>query len=124
MIDSTAIRATRAASGAGEKRRPQEPVDHALDRSRGGLTTKIHMLCDANGIPLSFVLTPGQASDISDACSLLDKARIPGGLVSLANVAAGRSRTKDMMPNTCVSTAIATGSGLSLRGVTRSANRS
>ncbi|QEU26581.1 MULTISPECIES: IS5 family transposase [Pseudomonas] len=79
MIDSTAIRATRAASGAGKKGGPEEPVDHALGRSRGGLTTKIHMLCDASGVPLSFVLSPGQASDISHACPLLEKVRIPGG---------------------------------------------
>ena len=50
MIDSTAVRAARASSGA-RKRGPEEPLDHALDRSRGGLTTKIHMLCDSNGIP-------------------------------------------------------------------------
>lgn len=43
MIDSTALRATRDSSGAG-KRRPEEPVDHALGRSRGGLTTKIHLI--------------------------------------------------------------------------------
>ncbi|RMV03492.1 hypothetical protein ALP20_04376, partial [Pseudomonas coronafaciens pv. coronafaciens] len=38
MIDSTAVRATRASSDAG-KRGPEEPLDHALGRSRGGLTT-------------------------------------------------------------------------------------
>lgn len=37
MIDSTAVRATRASSGA-VKRRLDEPADHALSRSRGGLT--------------------------------------------------------------------------------------
>ena len=37
------------------------------------------MLCDASGVPLSFVLSPGQASDISHACPLLEKVRIPGG---------------------------------------------
>jgi hypothetical protein len=31
-----------------------------LGRSRGGLTTKIHLICDANGIPLRFMLSPGQ----------------------------------------------------------------
>ena len=61
MIYSTAVRATRASSGAGKKG-PDEPVDHALGRSRGGLTTKIHMLCDANGVPLRFLLSGGQAS--------------------------------------------------------------
>ncbi|MEE4692106.1 IS5 family transposase [Pseudomonas alliivorans] len=76
MIDSTAVRATRASSGAG-KRGPEEPQDHALGRSRGGLTTKIHMLCDANGVPLNFLLSGGQASDISYAQPLLDNAYIP-----------------------------------------------
>jgi len=46
MIDSSAVRATRASSGAG-KRGPEEPPDHALGRSRGGLTTKIHLICSA-----------------------------------------------------------------------------
>ena len=34
-------------------------------RSRGGLTTKVHMLCDANDIPLKFLLSGGQAGDIA-----------------------------------------------------------
>ncbi|WP_371920337.1 IS5 family transposase [Pseudomonas sp. URIL14HWK12:I3] len=76
MIDSTAVRATRAASGAGKKG-GEEPQDHALGRSRGGLTTKIHMLCDANGIPLRFLLSGGNASDINYAQPLLDGAHVP-----------------------------------------------
>lgn len=39
---------------------PQEPADHALGRSRGGFSTKIHLLCDAHGHPLHFHLTAGQ----------------------------------------------------------------
>ena len=77
MIDSTAVRATRASSGAGKKGGPEEPVDHALGRSRGGLTTKIHLICDANGIALRFMLSPGQASDIAHAQLLLEQVRIP-----------------------------------------------
>ncbi len=53
-----------------EKRGPDEPADHALGRSRGGLTTKIHML-------LRFLLSGGQASDISYAQPLLDEVSIP-----------------------------------------------
>ena len=34
-----------------------------MGRSRGGLTTKVHALVDANGLPLELVLTPGQAGD-------------------------------------------------------------
>jgi len=77
-IDSTAMRAIRASSSAGKKGGPEEPVDHALGRSRGDLTTKIHMVCDANGVPLRFLLSPGQASDISKVQALLDQVRIPG----------------------------------------------
>ncbi len=36
------------------------------------------MVCDANGVPLRFLLSPGQASDISYAQALLDQIRIPG----------------------------------------------
>lgn len=78
MIDSAALRPTRASSGAGKKRESKELLKHALGHSRGGLTTKIHMLCDANGVPLCFSLSPGQASDISNAQALRDQVRIPG----------------------------------------------
>ncbi len=46
-----------------EKSDPEEPQDHALGRSRGGLTCKIHLLCDAQGHPLHFQLTAGQAHE-------------------------------------------------------------
>jgi transposase len=60
-----------------EKRGPEEPQDHAFGRGWGGLTTKIHMLRDANGVPLHFLLSGGQASDIAYAQPLLDEAYIP-----------------------------------------------
>ena len=34
-----------------------------MGRSRGGLTTKIHALVDANGLPVALKLTEGQAHD-------------------------------------------------------------
>jgi hypothetical protein len=40
--------------------RRDEPDDHALGRSRGGLTTKVHLACDSQGRPLAFLLSPGQ----------------------------------------------------------------
>ena len=46
-----------------EKGDDAEPPDHALGRSRGGFTTKIHLLVDANGHPLGFHLTGGQVHD-------------------------------------------------------------
>ena len=46
-----------------KKRDPEEPADHALGRSRGGFSTKIHILCDGKGYPLHFHLTPGQVHE-------------------------------------------------------------
>lgn len=40
-----------------------EPLDHAVGRSRGGLSTKIHQLVDGQGRPLVIALTAGQAGD-------------------------------------------------------------
>nr|WP_200933223.1 MULTISPECIES: IS5 family transposase [unclassified Sphingomonas] len=67
MIDSTIVRAhQQAATGKGG------PRNQALGRSRGGLTTKIHMLADALGRPLRFRITAGQAHDITAAPALLE----------------------------------------------------
>ncbi len=44
--------------------------DRCLGRSRGGLTTKIHALVDAQGRPIQLKLTAGQASDIASAAEL------------------------------------------------------
>jgi transposase len=43
-----------------------------MGRSRGGLTTKIHALVDANGLPIALKLTEGQANDGRSACDMLD----------------------------------------------------
>ena len=40
--------------------------------SWGGLTTKIHALVDANGLPVALKLTPGQAHDGRSAADMLD----------------------------------------------------
>ncbi len=33
-----------------------EPPDHGIGRSRGGLTTKLHLVCDGRGRPLSMMI--------------------------------------------------------------------
>ena len=43
-----------------------------MGRSRGGLTTKIHALVDANGLPITLKLTAGQAHDGRSAADMLD----------------------------------------------------
>lgn len=66
MLDSTACKAQRFASGA------RGGSAEALGRSRGGLTTKIHAVVDGLGRPLCFLLTPGQAADCPQALVLLE----------------------------------------------------
>jgi len=67
MIDSTSVRAHQQAATAKKGDR-----DHCLGRSRGGLTTKIHAVVDAQGLPIGLGLTAGQAHDGQIADILLD----------------------------------------------------
>ena len=46
--------------------------DHAIGRSRGGLSIKIHVVVVGLGLPRRFALTPGQASDKVAVPALLD----------------------------------------------------
>ncbi|WP_189220170.1 IS5 family transposase [Streptomyces ruber] len=57
--------------------RPDEPDDHALGRSRGGPTTKIHLACDGRGRPLALLLTAGRRHDGVCARPLLERIRVP-----------------------------------------------
>lgn len=59
---------SRAPAG-GERKRGAK--DQALGRSRGGLTTRIHMLADTLGRPLLFIVTAGQEGDVTQAPALL-----------------------------------------------------
>ena len=61
MIDAAIIRAHQHSVGA----RKKKGVNQAIGRSRGGLTTKIHLIVDAFGNPLAFTLTAGQGHDIT-----------------------------------------------------------
>jgi putative transposase len=54
------------------KKSAEEPEDHAIGRSRGGLTTKIHALTDQREAPVTVRLTAGQAGDNPQLTPLLD----------------------------------------------------
>ena len=54
-----------------------------MGRSRGGLTTKIHALVDASGLPIALKLTEGQAHDGRSAADMLH--RIEAGQILLAD---------------------------------------
>lgn len=53
------------------QRRKGGSADPCMGRSRGGLTTKIHALVDADGLPVRLELSAGQAADAPMAEKLL-----------------------------------------------------
>ncbi|WP_085954621.1 IS5 family transposase [Paraburkholderia hospita] len=70
LIDSTIVRAHQHSAGAFKKNGPQ-----ALGRSRGGLSTKLHLAIDSMGGPLRLIVTEGQVADISCAAQLVEHLR-------------------------------------------------
>ncbi len=69
------------------KNLPIEPPDHAIGRSRGGLSTKIHRLVDGRCRPLVILLGPGQGGDSPMFAPLLEQ-------LSVARIGPGRPRTR------------------------------
>ena len=63
-----------------------EPADHAIGRSRGGLTTKVHALTDGRGRALVVLLTAGNVNDTTMFAALLTALRV-------ARAGPGRPRT-------------------------------
>lgn len=86
-VDSSTARAHQHAAGA--RRRgdlqveppggigPAEPADHALGRSRGGFTTKLHLGCEQGRKPLSLLITAGQRGDSPQFTAVLEGIRVP-----------------------------------------------
>ncbi|MGW0936046.1 IS5 family transposase [Streptomyces sp. NPDC002666] len=70
-VDSTAVRAHQHAAGA------RKGGSSALGRSRGGLTSKIHLACDALGRPLAFTVTGGNINDCTQFTAVMDAIRVP-----------------------------------------------
>jgi transposase len=64
-----------------------EPHDHALGRSRGGLTSKLHLAVEAGQRPLSLLLTAGQHGDSPQFRAVLGGVRVP-------RLGPGRPRTR------------------------------
>ncbi len=81
------IRGSRAAAGASPTDgTPAEPRDHALGRSRGGYGSKIHLTCDANGLPMAVTVTAGQRHESTQFEAVMGRVRVPGR--------SGRPRTR------------------------------
>lgn len=66
-VDGSVVRAHRCAAGAQrqheELTQEQSSQEHALGRSRGGFSTKLHLVVDSRGLPLAVILTPGQHNE-------------------------------------------------------------
>ncbi|MEV0375845.1 IS5 family transposase [Streptomyces sp. NPDC050636] len=87
-VDSTVVRAHQHAAGARKKgARSGEPADHALGRSRGGLSTKVHLAADGHARPLAFTVTAGQAGDAPAFEAVMSRIRVP-------RTGLGRPRTR------------------------------
>ena len=74
----------RQHGGAGASRRQRRKRGErgqAIGRSRGGRTTKIHVLIDQAGRPLAFRLTDGNIADITVAAPLLEGAAASAWLI-------------------------------------------
>ncbi|MEW2050814.1 IS5 family transposase [Streptomyces sp. NPDC005476] len=88
-VDSTVCRAHQHAAGARKKGAPlrAEPDDHALGRSRGGLSTKVHLVSDGHARPLALRVSAGQAGDAPAFEVVMAGIRVPRG-------GPGRPRTR------------------------------
>ncbi|WP_433189747.1 IS5 family transposase [Actinoallomurus sp. CA-150999] len=95
-VDSTIARAHQHAAGARtrpdqQKEPPDtvggEPADHGLGRSRGGLTTKIHLSCEQGQKVMSLLITAGQRGDSPQFQPVLEAISVP-------RVGAGRPRKR------------------------------
>ncbi|WBP84617.1 IS5 family transposase [Kitasatospora cathayae] len=95
-VDSTVARAHQHAAGArkrGTCRRSRPAVssssrpNHGLGRSRGGLTTKLHLAVEQGQRALALVVTAGQHGDSPQFQTVLGRIRVP-------RLRRGRPRTK------------------------------
>jgi transposase len=96
-VDSPTARTHQHAAGAHRRSDPQveppggigtaEPDDHALGRSRGGFTTKLHLGGEQGRKPMSLLITAGQCGDSPQFEAVVDGIRVP-------RLGAGRPRTR------------------------------
>jgi transposase len=91
-VDSTVTRAHQHAAGArrdpGAQREAPvgEPEDHSLGRSRGGLTSKLHLAVEQGQKMLVLVITAGQRGDSPQFAPVVSRIRVP-------RIGPGRPRT-------------------------------
>lgn len=78
-VDGSVIRAHRSAAGAltpDPQKDSDEPADHALGRSQGGFSTKLHLVVEGHGIALGITLTPGQRHESTEFENVMESVPI------------------------------------------------
>ena len=85
-VDGSVVRAHRSSAGACSTS-DEEPEDHALGRSQGGFSTKVHLLTDGLGIPLAVTLTAGQSHESKSLMHLLES--VPDRIIKRPEALAG-----------------------------------
>jgi transposase len=81
-VDGSVIRAHRCAAGARTPdpvNDPEEPADHALGRSQGGFSTKIHLVVEGHGVTLGLTVTPGQRHESKEFENVMESVSIVEG---------------------------------------------
>jgi Transposase DDE domain len=68
MIDATHLNAHRTAASLLKK----GAIPRRIGRTKGGLNSKLHAVCDGEGKPLVLLLSEGQMSDHNGARLILD----------------------------------------------------
>ncbi len=66
-----------------------------MGRSRGGLTTKVHALVDADGLPVALKLSEGQAHDGREAADMFET--VQAGHILLADRAYDSDALRDTL---------------------------
>lgn len=81
------FRAPQGAASNYTNPRSLEPPDHAIGRSRGGLTSKVHLISDGRGRPLNLIVTAANINDTTMLPAVVDG-------VHVARLGPGRARTR------------------------------
>src|SRR6201994_161605 len=79
MIDATYLKAHRTACSL----RKKGGASRCIGRTKGGLNSKLHAVCNAQGKPIILLLTEGQMSDHTGARLLLEK--LPSGSILIGD---------------------------------------
>lgn len=89
MIEAAYLKAHPTASSLGAKK---GDLGRLIGRTKGGMSTKLHAITDANGRPLSFVITAGQIGDYTGVAASLDNLPKAKWMIADRGYDADRSR--------------------------------